>query len=355
MRARSHFNMSSNAKSLRKIKRPINNRPQVKQPAPQLLQWYAAGHRDLPWRRTSDPYRVWISEIMLQQTRAQAVIPYYERFLDRFPTVAALAASEEEQVLTLWSGLGYYSRARNLRRAAQQIVAAGGFPRDFDGLRALPGIGDYTAAAIASIAFGLPHVVVDGNVLRVVARVENDAADIGSARTRERFRMIAQSWLIAKHAGAFNQAIMELGATVCLPRKPLCLVCPWAEDCKALQEGTAAQLPVKLRRTEPVKIEGVLLVVRKGTRVLLRKREAEARRMAGFWDLPSPADLPSAQPGEGFGEIRHTITHHRYTLQVSAATAPIPHGPFEWFDAETLRDVPLSTTARKALKLAGVL
>src|ERR1700723_1723817 len=167
-------------------------------PAPRLLQWYAAGHRDLPWRHTSDPYRVWISEIMLQQTRAQAVIPYYQRFLQRFPTVEALAVAEEEQVLTLWSGLGYYSRARNLRRAAQQIVAMDGFPADFESLRALPGIGDYTAAAIASIAFGLPHVVLDGNVLRVVARVENDAADIGSARTRERFRAMAQSWLDPK-------------------------------------------------------------------------------------------------------------------------------------------------------------
>ncbi len=323
---------------------------------PNLLgEWYAAGHRDLPWRRTSDPYRIWISEIMLQQTRAQAVIPYYERFLARFPTVESLAAAEEEQVLALWSGLGYYSRARNLRRAAQQIVVADGFPRDFESLRALPGIGDYTAAAIASIAFGLPHVVVDGNVLRVVARVENDAADIGSARTRERFRAIAQSWLDPTHAGAFNQAIMELGATVCLPRKPLCAVCPLAARCKALRHGTAAELPVKLRSVEPVKIEGVLLIVRKGARVLLRQREADARRMAGFWDLPEPANLPGAREGKCFGEIRHSITHHRYTLQVAAAAARIPRGPFEWFDAERLREVPLSTTARKALKLAGVL
>jgi A/G-specific adenine glycosylase len=324
-------------------------------PAPQLLQWYAAGHRDLPWRRTSDPYRIWISEIMLQQTRTQAVVPYYDRFLRRFPTVESLAAAEEEQVLTLWSGLGYYSRARNLRRAAQQIVARSGFPRDFESLRALPGIGDYTAAAIASIAFGLPHVVVDGNVLRVVARVQNDAADIGSARTRERFRAIAQSWLDRQSAAAFNQAIMELGATICLPRNPLCPACPLAAQCKGLQEGTAAELPVKLRRTEPVKIEGVLLIVRKGARVLLRQREPDARRMAGFWDLPAPVDLPGARTGKSFGEIRHTITHHRYTLQIAAATARVPRGPFEWFDAGKLGDVPLSTTARKALKLARVL
>jgi A/G-specific adenine glycosylase len=320
-----------------------------------LLAWFRQFQRDLPWRRTKDPYRIWISEIMLQQTRALAVIPYYERFLERFPTAESLASAEEEQVLALWSGLGYYARARNLRRAAQRIVALGGFPRDFEGLRALPGIGDYTAAAIASIAFGLPHVVVDGNVLRVVARVENDAADIGSPRTRERFRAIAQGWIDEKNPGAFNQALMELGATVCLPRHPLCPACPLAARCKGLREGTAAQLPVKLRRVEPVKIEGVLLIVRKGARVLLRQRDASNRRMAGFWDLPDPADLPGARMGKSLGEIRHTITHHRYELQIVTATARIPRGPFEWFDAERLREVPLSTTARKALKLASVL
>jgi len=169
-----------------------------------LIEWYKRGHRELPWRRTTDPYRIWISEIMLQQTRAQAVIPYYERFLARFPTVESLAAAPEEAVLTAWSGLGYYSRARLLRRAAQQIRAAGAFPREFEAIRALPGVGDYTAAAIASIAFGLPHAVVDGNVLRVVARVENDGSDIGSGQTRERFRAIAQEWLDL-HKGAAHK------------------------------------------------------------------------------------------------------------------------------------------------------
>ena len=327
-------------------------------PARALVDWYRLQHRDLPWRRTSDPYRIWVSEIMLQQTRAQAVIPYYERFLDRFPTVETLAAAREEEVLTLWSGLGYYSRARNLQKAARQVAAAGSFPRDYDAIRALPGVGDYTAAAIASIAFGLPRAVLDGNVQRVVARVENDAADIASPRTRARFREIAQRWLESEsqNPGLFNQALMELGATVCLPRNPLCLLCPIAACCRAREEATAAQLPVKLRRVEPVRIEGVLLIVERRGRILLRRRESGARRMAGFWDLPAPDDLPAARPGRAFGAICHTITHHHYTLTVRSAAPPKKPGPaFRWFAPRDCARIPLSTTARKALKLAKIL
>jgi A/G-specific adenine glycosylase len=305
---------------------------------------------------------------MLQQTRARAVVPYYERFLARFPTVEALAAATEPDVLALWSGLGYYSRARNLRLGAQQIVAAGGFPRQYDAILRLPGVGDYTAAAIASMAFHLPNAALDGNVMRVVARVQNDAADIGAGRTRQRFRAIAQAWideawLGLNPPGLFNQALMELGATVCLPRNPLCLVCPVAACCRGRQEGVADQLPVKLRKTVPVKIDGVLLVVRQRGRILLRQRPAGARRMAGFWDLPAPEDLLQAHVGKQLGEIRHTITHHHYTLTVRAATvraAETPAQPaasveFAWFRPGRLAEIPLSTTARKALKVAGIL
>jgi A/G-specific adenine glycosylase len=316
-----------------------------------LLEWYRRGHRDLPWRATSDPYRIWISEIMLQQTRAQAVIPYYDRFLARFPTVEALAAAAEDDVLAAWSGLGYYSRARNLRRAARQAVAVGGFPREYDAIRALPGIGDYTAAAIASIAFGLPHAVLDGNVLRVIARVRNDASEIGSARTKDRFRAVAQSWLDPRDPGHFNQALMELGATVCLPRNPLCLVCPLAACCGAREQGTVAHLPVKLKKTQPVTLEGVLLIARNRGRVLLRRRDAAARRMAGFWELPAADDLPNARPGKCLGAIRHTITHHHYTFTVMLATARAEGPEFQWFAPADLATIPLSTTARKALKL----
>ena len=318
-----------------------------------LLAWYREGHRDLPWRRTTDPYRIWLSEIMLQQTRVQAVIPYYERFLDRFPTVEALAAAREPAVRAAWSGLGYYSRARNLRRAAQAIAAGGGFPREYEAIRALPGIGDYTAAAIASIAFGLPHAVVDGNVLRVVARVENDAADIASARTRQRFREVAEAWLDPRQPGAFNQALMELGATVCLPKNPLCLLCPVASECRAFAEGTVDQLPVKLRRVAPVHLESLLLVVRNRGRILLRQREADSRRMAGFWEVPTAEQLPRARIGRRLGEFRHTITHHHYRFAVAEASSSAARKPFAWFAPDELAEIPLSTTARKALKLAG--
>jgi A/G-specific adenine glycosylase len=319
-----------------------------------LLRWYDARKRDLPWRQNQDFYPVWISEIMLQQTRAQAVIPYYARFLARFPSVEALAASSEEDVLTLWAGLGYYSRARNLRRAAQQISQAGGFPQDYAALRALPGIGDYTAAAIGSIAFALRHAVLDGNVMRVVARVANDASDIGAARTRDCFRAIAQSWLDAPPLaapGPFNQAMMELGATVCLPKNPLCGACPIAAGCAAREAGTAAQLPVKLRRATPVKIEETLLIVRRGERILLRQRAPDASRMPGFWELPAPADLPRARVQRNLGEIRHTITHHHYRFTIAVAAARAPKGPFQWFSAAELDYVPLSATVRKALAL----
>jgi A/G-specific adenine glycosylase len=320
-----------------------------------LLDWYARGHRELPWRDTRDPYKIWVSEIMLQQTRAQAVIPYYRRFLERFPTVAALAAAPEDEVLAVWSGLGYYSRARNLRRAAQHIAAAGGFPRNYESIRALPGIGDYTAAAVGSIAFDLPFAVLDGNVMRVVARVNNDAADISAGRTRNRFREIAQQWLDPREPGHFNQALMELGATVCLPRNPLCLVCPLAGCCGARLEGTAAQLPVKLRKTAPVRLCGTLLVVRNRGRILLRQRDAAESRMAGFWDLPAPEDLPAAKVGERIGEIRHTITHHHYTLEVRSATVQAAdREDLRWFKISQLAGIPFSTTARKALELAGI-
>ena len=322
--------------------------------AAKLLDWYGAHHRDLPWRRTRDPYRIWVSEIMLQQTRAEAAIPYYQRFLDRFPSVAALAAASAEEVLASWSGLGYYSRARNLHRAAR--LMNGVFPRTYQAIRDLPGVGDYTAAAIASIAFRLPYAALDGNVIRVVARLTNDAADIGASRTRARFRAIAQHHLDTldrRRAGAFNQAMMELGATVCLPRAPRCGICPLAAVCEARGAGRQAQLPVKLPRRAPVKIAMEVAIVERRGRLLLWQRDADARRLGGFWELPSPEQLPELGALPAIGAFRHTITHHQYQVTVrsgSLARQARVARPLRWVPIETLQSLPLSTTARKALQ-----
>lgn len=291
---------------------------------------------------------------MLQQTRAQTVIPYYRRFLERFPDVHALAEAREADVLALWSGLGYYSRARNLQRAAQTIVATGGFPRNYDDIRELPGVGPYTAAAVASIAFGAPHAVVDGNVLRVISRVRGDAGDIQSSKTRTRFQHIADEWLEGRRPGLFNQAMMELGAIVCLPRGPRCSACPVVSFCEARQTGRQDELPVKggQRAAERVNVQ-VLIAMRNGS-VLLRRRATAETLMAGFWELPAPADVPGCRSGQIVGSFRHTITHRHYTITVLAGAVPAAPRGFHWRRIDRLAGVPLTTITRKALGLMAM-
>ena len=318
-----------------------------------LLAWYRRSQRDLPWRRSSDPYCIWLSEIMLQQTRAQAVIPYYQQFLKRFPTVEALAAAPEDSVLAAWSGLGYYSRARNLLAAARQIARAGAFPREYEAIRALAGVGDYTAAAVASIAFGLPHAVLDGNVLRVLARLLDERGEITSTATKRRLREEADRLLDRRQPGQFNQALMELGATVCVPRVPRCGECPLARQCQAYRTGTAVELPVKLRKKEPVEIAAAVAVVMRAGRVLLWRRASNEGRMAGFWELPDPAQLPGLRHSKPLGKFRHTITHHHYTFEVTSGELSHIPGKYRWVPRAHLSHVPLSTVARKALRLCG--
>ena len=314
-----------------------------------LEAWYLRRGRDLPWRSTRDPYRIWVSEVMLQQTRAATVIPYYQKFLKRFPDVASLARAPEQALLKSWSGLGYYSRARNLQKAARRIEDAGGFPDDHASIRRLPGVGDYTAAAIASIAFNLPHAVLDGNVFRVLSRLSNETGDIGSAITKKRLRELAEELLDRKQPGRFNQALMELGATVCLPREPRCLLCPISESCEARRQGTQNQLPVKLRRGTPVRVEKILLIIERQGKLLLWQRGTGAG-MAGFWELPEADQLPQASRRELVGEFRHSIMNHRYFIKVAPASlARAPRG-FRWIPKSRLNHIPLSTMATKALR-----
>jgi A/G-specific adenine glycosylase len=222
----------------------------------QLLSWFGKYHRPLPWRLNKDPYRIWVSEIMLQQTRVVAVIPYYERFLERFPDIHSLAEAPEEEVLRLWSGLGYYSRARNLHRAAQQIVSMPGseFPRTAVEALALPGIGSYTAAAILSIAFGAKHAVLDGNVARVLARLDAVRGDLRENGQWQSLQRSAGELLDPKSPGDWNEAVMELGAMICTPRSPQCLLCPVAEFCRARRLGLTALIPEKRKKRETVEI-----------------------------------------------------------------------------------------------------
>lgn len=323
-----------------------------------LLAWYRRHKRDLPWRRTLDPYGIWISEIMLQQTRVAAVIPYYERFLALFPDVASLASAREQDLLAAWAGLGYYSRARNLQKAARLITELPHFPSDYPAIRALPGIGDYTAAAVSSIAFGQPHAALDGNVLRVLSRLAAERGDIQSPVVRKRLGEIAAKLLDRRHPGDFNQAMMELGATVCLPKQPLCGDCPAGKYCCALEQGIEKELPLRGGRTGANQRAVRLLAIEKRGKVLLWRRPAESRRLAGFWELPEKEQLPDARVQETAGKFRHTIVHTTYFVQVdraSLAPASPRRGPkgFQWVPKRELPKLPLSTTTRKALACLG--
>ena len=314
-----------------------------------LLAWYREHKRDLPWRRTRDPYRVWISEIMLQQTRVAAVIPYYERFLERFPNVSALASAPEQELLAAWAGLGYYSRARNLQRAAQKIGELGGFPREYSLLHSLPGVGDYTAAAIASIAFDLPHAVLDGNVLRVLSRFTGERGNVDSVPVRNRLRAAAEQMLHPKRTGEFNQALMELGALVCLPKQPQCQECPVGRHCAARDLGMQNELPLKSVRPGSRLVEKELLVIERGGKILIWQRSEEQRRLAGFWELPEPDQLAGAKLGARIGQFRHTIVNTNFLCHVfRASLALVPKG-FRWLAKSGVHEVPLSTIAKKAL------
>jgi A/G-specific adenine glycosylase len=343
-----------------------------------LLTWYDQNLRALPWRKTRDPYRVWISEIMLQQTRVAVVVERYKQFLLRFPTVQKLAAAREDSVLAQWSGLGYYRRARNLHAAAKVIAREKAFPETAEALRALPGIGRYTAAAIASIAFNEPIAVVDGNVERVLRRVlgtplseinkrdvipsreaaRNPSASSGQAlmsagsahtaatqkRTQPDLWAEAQSLLDPVRPGDFNQAMMELGATVCLPRQPRCQVCPIKKICRT--RGTGQSTTVRLRRQ---KKEITYSLTRRAGSILLTRRSKDETLMPGMWELLE-VTAPNAS-GEKLFSIRHSITVTNFTVHVVARART----QGKWIKLSRLPTLPLTGLAKKILRTAKII
>ncbi|HEU0218386.1 MAG TPA: A/G-specific adenine glycosylase [Stellaceae bacterium] len=334
-----------------------------------LLAWYDRHRRDLPWRARPgvrpDPYRVWLSEIMLQQTTVVTVAPYFDRFVARWPTVSALAAASLDEVLHSWQGMGYYARARNLH-ACGRVVAerlGGRFPSDAAGLRALPGIGDYTAAAIAAIAFDRREAAVDGNVERVVARLFAVREAMPAAKPR--LRALARELVPAARAGDFAQAMMDLGATICTPRRPRCVLCPWREACEARAGGFAEELPARAEKPErPLRHGVVFWLTRGGGAVLLRRRE-EKGLLGGMIEVPSTPwrerewDLAEALESAPArvewtplpGAVRHGFTHFPLALTILAGYAESPPDGI-WARPDQFRDYALPTLTKKVVKHA---
>ncbi|HYE96743.1 MAG TPA: A/G-specific adenine glycosylase [Rubricoccaceae bacterium] len=347
-----------------------------------LPAWFERHRRPMPWREATlngrrDPYRIWLSEVMLQQTRVDQARPYFERFLAAFPTVEALAAAPLDQVLKLWEGLGYYSRARNLHRAAQAIVDRYGaqIPETEDAIRALPGVGPYTAAAVLSLAYDVPLAVLDGNVIRVLARVFAVEADVRQGPTRAALQSLADALLDPEHPGRFNEALMELGATVCTPRRPACPRCPLRPVCAAAAQGRQEGFPIAAKR-RPVPHHDVVVAVIEDDagRLLVQKRPVEAM-LGGLWEFPGGKALPGEllpdalrrevreelgveiEVGAALARIEHAYTHFTITLHAFAAHLlsgePVHHAgqPVQWVSAEGLADLAFPRANRRLIDL----
>jgi len=318
-----------------------------------LLRWFGRAKRDLPWREEAqrDPYRVWVSEVMLQQTRVEVVIPYYRRFLRRFPTLRALARAPLDDVLALWSGLGYYGRARNLHRAAQ--AAGSALPRTAAQLRELPGFGPYTAAAVASLAFGEDVPLVDGNVARVLARVFRLQGD-----ARQKAWSVAAKLLPRGRAGAFNEALMELGATVCTPRAPRCGECPVAADCEGKDAPEKYPAPKK-RKGRPL-LEWQALALRRRDGAVLLARRPDGALFAGLWDLPATEiKLPGVRRHGALvecGMVAQTLTHREVRVQIRTGrgSGTPKKSDLRWVTPGQLSALGISSLARKSLRAAGI-
>ena len=332
----------------------------------QLLRWFDKNKRDLPWRKTRDPYAVWISEMMLQQTQVATAIPYYERFLKSFPTVHHLARADLSDVLRVWEGLGYYSRARNLHKAAGTVVTLfnGLIPDNFEDLLTLPGIGRYTAGAILSIAFNREAPVLDGNVTRVLCRLYAIPGDPKERKTEERLWSVSGSLIPKGSAHSFNQALMELGATICTPREPLCLLCPLQRFCSASKQGKPEAYPKKESKKEIPHVEAVSAVIIKENRVLLRQRPPRGL-LGGLWEFPNwetekGNDLKrslkshlkkevalTAKVNGLVATLKHTYSHFKITLHVYYCRIPNGKVPGKWVPVRDLHQYPMSRLHRR--------
>ncbi|MBR6524729.1 MAG: A/G-specific adenine glycosylase [Clostridia bacterium] len=330
-----------------------------------LLRWYDQNKREFVFRGTRDPYQIWLSEIMLQQTRTETVVPYFERFTALFPTVEALACAQEEEVLLAWQGLGYYSRARNLHAAAKKVwfELGGQFPRTVEGLLTLPGVGPYTAAAIASIAFDVPAPAMDGNLTRVFSRIHGIRENVEIPSVKRRLHEIAAGEMPPKRAGDFNQALMDLGATICTPGTPDCERCPMQKYCTAYADGDADMLPVKSVKKAPKQVEYAVLLITCKNRILMMQRKENL--LKNLWVFPmeentSPEDIVSRLPRGHYsaprflGEGKHVFTHLIWQMKIyhleADAMFDAPHG--QWVTADEMDKLPKPTAIRSALKYA---
>ncbi|RKQ31405.1 A/G-specific adenine glycosylase [Oceanobacillus halophilus] len=336
-----------------------------------LLDWYYENKRNLPWRESQDPYKVWVSEIMLQQTKVDTVIPYFERFLTKFPTVYDLAKADEQDVLKTWEGLGYYSRARNLQSAVKEVVEkyGGKIPDTPDELGSLKGVGPYTKGAILSIAYNQPEPAVDGNVMRVFSRVLKIEEDIAKAKTKKTFESVVREVISKEDPSSFNQAIMDLGATICTPTSPACLLCPVQEYCRAFAEGVQEDLPIKTKaKKQKKKSYAVLMIKDEAGRYIIEKRPDNGL-LANLWQFPMiPLDEVtvdhvsdwlykeyglSVKLGEKLGDISHVFSHLKWELVVYAAVtsdAKSEDERLKFVDKQEVEEYPFPVSHQKMMK-----